>query len=76
MYISSTSEFLRLIQLFHDGSPYHIETSPLICNANQSTGFCMIRSSVMKELKSCLQIIATQAQFLITNSFVTEAVII
>ena len=28
--------------LIHDGGPYHIETSPLICSANQCTGFCMI----------------------------------
>ena len=32
------------------GSPYHIETSPLICSANQWTGFYMIGTSVMKEL--------------------------
>ena len=25
--------------LFHDGGCYHIETSPLICRANQWTGF-------------------------------------
>ena len=30
--------------------PYHIETSPLICSANQWTGFYMITASVMKEL--------------------------
>ena len=35
---------------FHDGGRYHIETSPLICRANQWTGFYMITSSVMKEL--------------------------
>ena len=35
---------------FHVGSPYHIETSPLICSANQLTGFYMIGNSVMKEL--------------------------
>ena len=29
----------RKLQLFHDGSPYHIETSPLICAANQCTEF-------------------------------------
>ena len=29
---------------------YHIETSPLICSANQWTGFYMITASVMKEL--------------------------
>ena len=27
---------------------YHIETSPLICTANQWTGFYMIGASVMK----------------------------
>ena len=30
--------------------PYHIGTSPLICSANQWTGFYMITASVMKEL--------------------------
>ena len=34
----------------HDGGRYHIETSPLICWANQWTGFYMITASVMKEL--------------------------
>ena len=33
---------------FHEGGPYHIETSPLICEANQWTGFYMIVISVMK----------------------------
>ena len=28
-----------------------METSPLICRANQCTGFCMIGTTVMKELK-------------------------
>ena len=36
---------------FHDGDPYHIETSPLICSANQYTGFHMI-GSAMKELNA------------------------
>ena len=27
---------------FHDGGLYHIETSPLICCANQLTGFYTI----------------------------------
>ena len=34
----------------HDGGLYHIETSPLICFANQWTGFYMIEASVMKGL--------------------------
>ena len=35
---------------FHDGGPYYIETSLLICPANNWTGFYIIRTSVMKEL--------------------------
>ena len=35
----------------YDGGPYQIETSPLISRANQWTGFYMIGTSVMKELK-------------------------
>ena len=42
----------------HDGSPYHIETSPLICWANQRTGVYMIGTSVMKKLNHFLQIIS------------------
>ena len=36
-------------ELFHDGGRYHIETSPLMCSANQWTGFYMITAPVMKE---------------------------
>ena len=36
--------------VFKTGST--VETNPLICLANQWTGFCMIWTSVMKELKS------------------------
>ena len=39
------------LKLFHDGGCYHIETSPLICGANQWTGFYMITASIVKELK-------------------------
>ena len=38
--------------LFPDGDRYHTETCPLICRANQWTGFCMITAIVMKELIS------------------------
>ena len=38
-------------ELVHDGGLYHIEISPLVCSANHWTGFYMIRTSVMKELK-------------------------
>ena len=36
--------------LFHDGGLYHIETSPLICFANQWTCFYVTGTSVMTEL--------------------------
>ena len=36
--------------LLHDGGLYHIDTSPLVCIVNQWTDFCMIRTSVIKEL--------------------------
>ena len=35
-----------------DGGPYHIETNPLICSANQWTDFSMIGTSAVKELTS------------------------
>ena len=34
----------RCIELFNDGGPYHIEISPW-------TGFCMIRTTVMKQFR-------------------------
>ena len=37
-------------KLFHDKDLCHIETSPLICFANQWTGFYMIETTFMKEL--------------------------
>ena len=40
----------RDIYFFHDGGRYHIETSPLICRANQWTSFYIVTASVMKEL--------------------------
>ena len=43
---------LFLLNSFMMEAPYHIETSPLICSANQWTGFYMIGPSVMKELKA------------------------
>ena len=38
-------------KLFQGRGRYHIETSPLICYANQWTVFYMIRTIVMEELK-------------------------
>ena len=36
------------LKLFHDGGRYHLETSLLICRANQWTGLYMITAAVMK----------------------------
>ena len=41
---------ITVLSFFHDGGPYHIETRPLICSANQWTGFYMIGTFVMKGL--------------------------
>ena len=41
---------IELFNSFMTDVPYHIETSPLICRANQWTGFYMIKVFVMKEL--------------------------
>ena len=49
-------------QLFHNAVPYHIETSPLICYANQWSGFYMIGISVIKELKTFSRILKTSVQ--------------
>ena len=40
-----------LALLFHDEGSYQIETSPLIYRTNQWTGFNMIGTSVIKELR-------------------------
>ena len=37
-------------EIFHNGGPHHIETSPLICRESQWSSFYMIRISVTKEL--------------------------
>ena len=37
--------------LSHNGGPYYIETSPLICLVNQWTGGCMTGTSVMNQVK-------------------------
>ena len=40
-----------LLTLFYDGGSYHIEIIPLICKENKWTGFIMIGTPVMEELK-------------------------
>ena len=51
---------------------YHIDTSLLICSANQWTGFYMIETSVMKKL---LMLKALQITNLITRMFCNSHVI-
>ena len=50
VYLQETPLF-SLSLILSDGGSYHIETSPLVCSANQWTSFYMIGTSVMKELK-------------------------
>ena len=57
--IRSNAYHFKENQLFHDGGPYHIETSLLICRANQLTGFCMIGTFAMKELTALSLMIIT-----------------
>ena len=47
---SLMENYFLFSQLFHDGGSSNIGTSPLICRANQWTGFYMIQTYVMKEL--------------------------
>ena len=55
----------RYHQLLDDRGHYHIETSPLICIANQWTGFYMIGTSIIKELniKDFIEIHETVREF-------------
>ena len=51
--ISNMKSFAVIVAgklLTHDGARYHIETSSLICSANQWTGLYMITASAVKEL--------------------------
>ena len=52
----SFSDFSKFCLPFHDGGWYHIETCPLICSANQWTGFYMISASVLKGLNRNISI--------------------
>ena len=73
---------LGMAGLTRDGGPYHRETSPLICSANQWNGFYKIGSSVLKEFKKDIEIesyvFLTIESFLLTfqssvlNGFLTR----
>ena len=43
-----------LLKSFVKEGPYHMQTGPLICFANQWNGFYMIRTSATNELKICI----------------------
>ena len=48
--VSGLRVVFTMVQFFHDGGLRHRETSPLICSANQLTGFYMAGTFIMKEL--------------------------
>ena len=45
-----------------------METSPLICRANQWTGFYMIGTFVIKELRNALLLFKNVQRYLLLNS--------
>ena len=49
------------------GGPYHIETSLLICKANQWTGFYTTVTSVIKKLMLCYLYVFIEIYSLITT---------
>ena len=51
VFIFKIMKFNKYLSVFRGGGPYHIETSLLICSANQWTGFYRVFTSAMKELK-------------------------
>ena len=51
--------FVGSLLPFHEAGAYHIEISPLICIVNQRTGFYMMGTSVMKELR-IIHLVPTQ----------------
>ena len=50
MYLFSCADIFMCFINSHDRGPYHLETSPLICRANQLTGFYIMGTSAIKEL--------------------------
>ena len=37
--------------LFHDGGPYHVKISQLLCKRNQQTGLYITGTFIIKELR-------------------------
>ena len=72
MFCLATDYVMKFcLYLFHDGGPYHIETSSLTCTANQWTGFYMIGTSVMKVMLNYVKIILLLTHFMLPVSFYT-----
>ena len=51
------------MEVCHDGGPYHIDPSSLICFANQWAGFYMIVTTVMKELTQFLPMLPLTSKY-------------
>ena len=52
-----------------------METSPLICRANQWTGFYTIGTLVMKELKSNFKVLTVSQQINLQLSFLIKIIL-
>ena len=50
LFCTSTDLNSDFLTLSWEGGPYHTESSPSICTANQWAGFYMIGTSAMKKL--------------------------
>ena len=64
-------EYILMHSLFHGGGPCRRSLSkvpsPMICRANQWTGFYMIGTSIMKELRRSSPIILRKSVFFLSG---------
>ena len=56
-WIEKATFSVKLHYFLYDGVFYHIETSPLVCRANQWTGFFTTGTTAMKDLKQVTRFI-------------------
>ena len=69
---AGSSDFRRS-PIFHDGGPYHIETSPLICRANRDTDLRHERVYDIEGYDKLNEIITSSHQLESYKCFLKEA---